>query len=153
MKLKQKDLPAFRDKLLKKQRGKCGLCKQPLCSTEANLDHCHKSGRNRAAVHRECNILLGKVENYINRYGKRFKDSPEMLKGFFKNVLRYMEKDYSHLPYHPKHKLPKDKKIKELQRRYRNAKRTSTKERLARQIKNLGGTLPRGPRRRPRTRK
>lgn len=99
--------------------------------------NCHTTGYCRAAVHRECNIMLGKMENFIKRYGKKFKDNPVMLQGFCFNVFNYMRQDYSHLPLHPKHTLPEEREIRKLRKAIKNAKRRSTKDRLRKRVKEL----------------
>lgn len=52
-----------------KQGGLCALCKQPLDPKDAVLDHCHKHGAIRGALHRSCNSLLGVIENNRPRFG------------------------------------------------------------------------------------
>lgn len=52
-----------------KQGAKCALCGEPLSITDAVLDHCHKHGAIRGALHRSCNSLLGVIENNRPRFG------------------------------------------------------------------------------------
>lgn len=49
--------------------GACALCRLPCSEQSAVLDHNHSTGAVRAALHRGCNALLGKVENNAARYG------------------------------------------------------------------------------------
>ena len=135
-KLKQKDLKKFREDLLKKQNNKCTLCNKPL-ESDAVLDHCHKTGRVRGTIHRHCNAALGKLENYIQGYGKHHFLVDGILEGFLKGLLKYMSMDYGHMPYHPKHKTPLDKEKAKLKARIKKAKRKDTKERLQQELKQL----------------
>jgi len=113
------------------------MCLSPLTSGDAALDHDHKSGHVRNTIHKDCNILLGKIENYMNRYGKRFRDK-ETLHKFLINVSDYIFSDYSMNPIHSTHKTPKDKKIREYRRRLRAAKTAKTQQKYRELIKQEG---------------
>lgn len=63
MKLKQREIKSYREQQLIQQNNKCGLCGEDLPLEEAVLDHDHKTGALRRVVHRNCNIMLGKIEN------------------------------------------------------------------------------------------
>lgn len=67
--LKTTEVARVRNELLASQGGSCALCKLPCSASQAVLDHDHSSGAVRAALHRGCNALLGKVENNAARYG------------------------------------------------------------------------------------
>lgn len=69
MKLSNAQLKPVRDKIRADQRGLCALCAQPLSVPDAVLDHCHKHGFIRGALHRSCNSLLGVLENNRKRFG------------------------------------------------------------------------------------
>lgn len=135
-KMKYKDVKEHRAKYLKKNSNICPLCKEPIAPNDAALDHCHTTGHVRNVVHKDCNILLGKIENYIKRYGKRFRD-PEVLETFFQNVGAYMQEDYTGNMFHPTHKTPEDKELRELKRRLKRAKRHETKEKYKKLIKEF----------------
>jgi len=62
-------LKPVRLKLKKEQQGKCPLCGQPL-GDDIVLDHDHATGDVRAVVHRWCNAVLGKIENWSGRIGR-----------------------------------------------------------------------------------
>lgn len=130
MKLKQVDLPKFRKKLLKEQRGLCRLCSKPV--KDPVLDHCHDTGYCRAVLCRLHNSLEGKIHNWIKRYGQGM-DRVELLE----SLIKYWQEDYSNMPLHPKHKTKADKEITQLRRRIRNAKRETTKQRLRARIQEL----------------
>ena len=134
VKLKQKEVKEFREELRKKNNQRCVLCGEPLSYEDAALDHDHKTGYCRDTIHKDCNILLGKIENYIRRYGKRFREK-EILEEFLRNTSEYLFKDYSDMPFHPTHRTPEDKQIREWKQRMKRAKRHETKEKYKRLIK------------------
>ena len=65
--MKASEVAALRAQLREQQGDKCAICKgkfydkMPL---DPVLDHNHKTGAIRGVIHRGCNSLLGKVENY-----------------------------------------------------------------------------------------
>jgi hypothetical protein len=67
--LKTTEVGTVREKLRAEQGGTCALCRLPVAAEKAVLDHDHSTGAIRAALHRGCNSLLGKVENNAARYG------------------------------------------------------------------------------------
>ena len=68
-KRKTTEVATVRLSLLTSQGMRCALCKLPCSPTNAVLDHCHQTGAIRAALHRGCNSVLGKIENAYKRYG------------------------------------------------------------------------------------
>ena len=130
-KLKQREIPEYREELLKRQANTCPICTRPIVSDPV-LDHCHRSGHIRAVLHRECNAIEGKIANWFKSFGKDV--DPEL---FLEGLKLYWRRDFTNNPYHPKHKTESEKKIRVLKRRLRQAKRDSTKERLKEQIKEL----------------
>lgn len=135
-KLKQRFLPAFREELLVENSGKCPICGLPIEDGEAVLDHDHKTGFVRNTIHRDCNILVGKVENYVRTRGVGFRDM-ERLHSSLCNIAEYISKDYSEMPFHPTHKTPEEKEISRLRKRIRAAKKQETKDRLQSQIREI----------------
>lgn len=100
--LKASDVPKLRKWLLKKQKGKCLICrKKPKTPC---LDHSHTkrtkgSGLVRGVICSPCNIFLAKSENNCVRYGIKIVDLPKILR----RVAKYLERE--HLPYiHPSEK-------------------------------------------------
>lgn len=67
--LKTTEVAIVRHRLWSEQGYKCALCSLPMQQDKAVLDHDHSNGAIRAALHRGCNALLGKVENNAARYG------------------------------------------------------------------------------------
>lgn len=102
------DIRAYRDAILKKQDGKCLICKRP--ANRPVLDHSHQkknkgTGQVRGVLCSNCNVLLAKVENNAPRYGVNSTDLPRILD----NMSLYLLKP--HYPYiHPSEK-PKARKI------------------------------------------
>ncbi|WWO60243.1 recombination endonuclease [Xanthomonas phage SB3] len=122
VKLKAAQVRGVRVSMLQKQGGKCALCGTPCSADQAVLDHDHSTGAVRAALHRGCNSLLGKLENNAARYGVR--DI-----GVFSNgVAQYLRIHSVNVSgyIHPLHKTDEEKRIA------RNAKarkkRAATKE-------------------------
>lgn len=107
--LKTKDLPALREALLKKQKGKCAIC--GLKAERPVLDHHHKrkikgTGLIRGVVCNKCNVLLGKVENNCVRFGIPQSRLPLILKG----MAKYLTK--THQPFIHPSEAPKPKRLK-----------------------------------------
>lgn len=90
---------------------RCELCNLPV-KYDPNLvvDHCHKNGWVRGALHRRCNSLLGKLENNAARFG--FRDAMQLW-AFLEGAAKYLRKNetcHSGL-IHPLHKTAEEKRI------------------------------------------
>ncbi len=94
--------------MLTAQGGRCALCAQVCTPQEAVLDHDHETGAIRAALHRGCNALLGKVENNYRRYGVR------NLAAFMAGLATYLQKHEQNRTglLHPSHKTDEEKRVK-----------------------------------------
>lgn len=125
--LKPREVAEHRAKLLKAQNYRCFLCKKPITTDQAALDHDHGTGQCREVLHRNCNSIEGRVLSWLKRGGV----APLQ---FLKNLVQYWEQDYSQNPIHPNHKTEGAKHVLKLKRRLRKAKRVSTKARLKREI-------------------
>lgn len=107
--IKKSEMAEVKKKLLRKQRGKCPLCKCELDDpADRCLDHDHKTGYIRALLCRNCNAMEGKVFNCSNR-AKR--DGTPLEWGT--RVLDYWR---THAEcqtglLHPDHKTPDEKRI------------------------------------------
>lgn len=99
------------------QGGRCPICQRPLSIAAAVLDHDHNTGAIRAALHRGCNSLLGKLENNAARYGV------VDLAAFAAGVPSYIRKHFVNVTglIHPLHKTPDEKRLA------RNAKARKTR--------------------------
>lgn len=135
-KIKQSDVATLRSAKLSDQNGKCGICGHTVRKRDAALDHCHRSGRVRGVVHKDCNILLGKVENFTSRYGRRM-ITEGRLADFLDNCSWYMHRDYEHNPLHWKHKTDEDKLRLKYKRLLRRSKRAETKAKYRRLLEEL----------------
>jgi hypothetical protein len=120
--LRASQLAVTREQLLSRQGGVCALCRTHCTSRQAVLDHDHKTGAIRAALHRGCNALLGKAENNHARCGV-----PDVL-AWADGIGAYMRAHLTNQTgmLHPSHRTPEEKRIR------RNAaarKRRATKRR------------------------
>jgi len=68
------------DKLLKKQKGCCGICNKPQSNFKKRfaVDHNHQTGKIRGLLYRECNRQLGIVTGW---YENNKKNINQYLKG------------------------------------------------------------------------
>lgn len=72
-KFKRTELPSIKKALILKQHGVCPICKGDLtrCAPiNVVVDHDHDTGIVRAALHRGCNGLDGKVKRFLMTWGK-----------------------------------------------------------------------------------
>jgi hypothetical protein len=110
MRLKLKDIPAFRDKLAQEQGWKCWICSIDLSSVTACLDHDHsaESGRCRSVLCANCNGLEGRIFNLARR-GKRKGTETS----FVKSILDYWEYHAKNprQEIHPSHRTQDEKRI------------------------------------------
>ena len=106
--LKQAQIAAAREALRAKQRDTCALCKLPLTSDQAVLDHDHSTGAVRGVLHRGCNALLGKVENNFRRYGV------SSLRAFLAGLADYLDFHITNRSglLHPTHRTADEKREK-----------------------------------------
>jgi len=79
-----------RMKLARQQQGNCPLCGLPL-GDDTVLDHDHATGDIRAVLHRWCNSVLGRVENWSGRIGHGV--NPHT---FLANTLAYLQHHAAH---------------------------------------------------------
>ena len=125
IKLKTTEVKSTRKRLLFEQVGLCALCREPLSEDKAVLDHDHKQGHVRAAIHRDCNIMLGKVENAAVRTGMGYDRMVKFLQGASAYVIDHAENLTGLI--HPSHFTAEEK----IERRKAKAKRKRAKEKAA----------------------
>jgi hypothetical protein len=110
--LERKDVAKHRDKILKEQQFKCGICEMTLLSTQAVLDHLHKrrksdipgvndAGLVRGVLCDGCNRIEGKVAKSAMRFQK---DSIPGVPTLLRKMADYLERP-KHLLIHPTEKL------------------------------------------------
>lgn len=105
--LKYTEVQDVRATLLSRQGGRCALCGLPCCKEDAVLDHDHRTGAIRGALHRGCNALLGKVENNAPRYGVRD------IAAFASGIAGYLRTHMVNITglIHPTHKTEEEKRL------------------------------------------
>ncbi|KAB2970323.1 MAG: exonuclease VII [Zoogloea sp.] len=119
--LRTKDVKAYREQLVTKQGNTCALCKQELQASDAVLDHNHKTGYVRSALHRFCNTYLGAIENNI----KRNKITEQQLSNILSNAQSYMQSQQDVL--HPTYRTPEEKAERAKKRRKKRTNPVTTK--------------------------
>lgn len=109
MRLKPKDIPAFRDEQAQAQGGRCWLCDINLDTVVACLDHDHSSGRIRGVLCQNCNGIEGKIHNLARRASRG-----KSVGFYITAILRYWEHHsmYPKDEFHPAHKTADEKRIK-----------------------------------------
>lgn len=65
------------DSLLKKQKNRCAICRKMFSETP-DIDHCHKTGKNRGLLCSSCNLGLGHFKDNV----KFLKTAIKYIKGF-----------------------------------------------------------------------
>lgn len=102
--LEVKDIVELRFKILKEQKGKCGICGTQHPDTVWTLDHSHSKGFGgtgliRGVLCRNCNSAEGKVSRIARRFGIKMED----LSDWFRGLANWLDK--AHYPYiHPTEK-------------------------------------------------
>jgi len=97
-----------RMKLARQQQGKCPLCGLDLGS-DTVLNHDHATGNVRAVLHRWCNSILGRVENWSGRIGHGV--NPHT---FLANTLAYLQHHRANPSglKHPTHRTDDEKRLR-----------------------------------------
>ncbi|EQB1521459.1 hypothetical protein APR64_09090 [Enterobacter hormaechei] len=102
--MKRKDIPKYKQELFKKQKGVCPLSQLKIEDVnKAHLDHDHilegpNAGRCRGLLIAQANVLEGRIKHQFKRSGL---DGKVDYLTFLKNLVLYLEKDYSMNPTHP----------------------------------------------------
>jgi hypothetical protein len=109
MRIKTKDIPVLREKIIAEQGGKCWLCDIDLKLVVPCLDHNHETGHIRGVLCGNCNGIEGKITNLARR-AKRDKTKYD----FVAKMLSY----WNHFSacqrneIHPTHKTPDEKRLR-----------------------------------------
>lgn len=119
-KLKQSEIPKWREDSLDAQGHRCMLCCD-VVSDDAVADHDHKTGHMRGVLHRGCNAMLGHIENNRARNGLQGSRLFTMLA----RVEHYLKLDSTHNPLHPTFR---DEEAKAERRRMLARKRRAEKK-------------------------
>lgn len=95
-----KDVKTVREVLLKEQNGLDLLTNIPIPDNSAVLDHCHDDEQLvRGVLHRQCNVVLGKIENLWTRYLSYW--YPYNLQTFLRQAADYLDKKQDTRFRHP----------------------------------------------------
>ena len=94
-----KDVAKVREKLYKEQGGKDALTGLPLDYKQAVTDHNHNTQYVRGVLHRQCNAVLGKIENLWVRYLSYWFEGT--LSEFLRKAADYIERKDDHRYLHP----------------------------------------------------
>ncbi len=136
--LTKKQKEEWRDYLWGKQKGLCALCGTYISrenekgNDEAVLDHDHETGHIRSVLHRSCNASEGSILQFAD---KRCRSEDPKL--FLITMVKYWEADYSHLPFHPGHKLPEEDERLKLKRKLKKLKSPKHIQKTKDRIKEL----------------
>lgn len=129
--IKAKDIPAIKAKLLKQQSGRCALCREkPEEPKDICLDHSYQTGFVRAVLCRNCNSIEGRIRHYANRAKRN-----STVEVWVKRLIQYWEY-HSNNPsgiYHPSYRTEEEKRI-----------RRNKKARKRRKLKNEENSVDAG---------
>ena len=89
-----KDVAKVREKLYNEQGGKDALTGLPLDYKQAVTDHNHNTQYVRGVLHRQCNAVLGKIENLWTRYLSYWFEGT--LSDFLRKAADYIERKDDH---------------------------------------------------------
>jgi len=120
--LKTKEIKDYRTSMFSEQGETCTLCHNRIHDYMACLDHDHKTGHVRSVLCKPCNTAEGKILGWAIRSGS---NSPAF---YLNELIKYWDRDYSHMPYHPKHLTPTEKEIKRLTKLMRAKKKQETRD-------------------------
>jgi len=109
MRIKNKDIPALRDKIMQEQENQCWLCKIDLRTVVPCLDHDHETGRIRGVLCQNCNGIEGKIANLARR-AKRNRTRYD----YIVSILGYwnMHSAIQRPEIHPTHKTTDEKRLR-----------------------------------------
>lgn len=94
------DVAKARNALLQEQGGIDPITNLPIPDKQAVLDHDHKTQYVRAVLHRQSNVVLGKIENLWTRYLAWWYTGT--LAEFLRGCADYLEKEHPKDYVHPK---------------------------------------------------
>lgn len=102
-KLKHSEIKSYREELWQLQDGICPLCNTYIEPKDAVLDHSHFSGKIRNVIHRDDNMILGKIENNF----KRWRIDEARASAILSNYQDYV--NYTKEIIHPTYFTPEEK--------------------------------------------
>ena len=138
--LKQKDLIELRKNNTPKI---CPICGRKITFEESVVDHIHSKHKTiypqtyslvREVICRNCNIILGKVENIYLRMSKDYKDNTKLSKILI-NMAKYIEKYSDIKNFDEKLIHPSEVKSKKIKKSFFNKLQKMVKEKYNKEIK------------------
>ena len=107
VRLKAKEIKAFRELLLAKQDGRCKICRI-LIHDGGCLDHCHVTGHIRSVLCRNCNGIEGKIFNLVRRAKRHMTEIQ-----WIETLVRYWSETIENPSgvFHPTHKTDDEKRL------------------------------------------
>lgn len=94
------DVKQVRQQLIAEQAGLCAATGVPTRNEDFHLDHAHDSEQLvRGALHKQANMMLGKIENLHLRYLAYW--YPHGLPDFLRKIADYLEKPHDKRFRHP----------------------------------------------------
>lgn len=119
--LKPSEVKSVCTQLVKKQGNKCAVCGKPFTPRDGPvLDHCHRTGFIRGALHNSCNGAEGRVKTKAN-LGHKGVSSEDYLIGLGKYLESTKTPKYALI--HPTHMTEEQKRLQ------RNAKAKAARQR------------------------
>ena len=105
LQLKTKDIPVIKEKLLKKQKGLCLICKRDLYSLpsrERHLHHNHTTWKVVGVLCARCNRCEGKILSSYTRFTKKEVNSKQDYLNVLKGLVALQSKKETNYNYPPK---------------------------------------------------
>ncbi len=133
--LKPKEVPDLRKKLLRSQRNICPLCGCIIRPDQAVLDHDHETGRVRRVLHRQCNGAEGRILHWIRRCGVTDPLS------FIEALADYWRDDYINNVIHPSFRSKEETEISSLKKKMKKLKTEKGRQRYRNLIQEISEGL------------
>lgn len=108
--LKNSEVASVLAQIVKRQGNVCDICKKPFTQKDKPvLDHCHRSGYVRGALHNSCNGAEGKIKSKA-QMGHSGVSPEDFIKGLQAYYIATAVPRYTFL--HPLHKTSDQKRLK-----------------------------------------
>ena len=136
--MKYATVKEIREYLLRYQGGVCPLCREPISEGDKiALDHDHETGKIRAVLHNNCNVLEGKIAGLLKRFPV---PNPQALlyalPTYVTNSGNWPPSEVQQYE-HPNHVTPLLRELRKLKRKLKTLKQENAKERCRAEIQSL----------------